>query len=413
VSVNGPARPDSGGSALLRRLPMLREFLHQEAVASVLLLAATLIALAWANSPASESYFAFWHHELSLGFGSLTVTEDLQHWVNDGLMAIFFFVVGLEIKRELVTGELREPKAAILPVLAALGGVALPALIFVAIVGGGPAGQGWGVPMATDIAFAVGVLALFGARAGAGAKLFLLSVAIVDDLIAITVIALVYSGPISLGWLAFAGAGLAVVVLMRRFATSPWAYVLPALLIWFAILESGVHATIAGVLLGLLTPASPVRGRPVLEQLEHLLHPVSAIVIIPIFAMANAGVDLRGGVLGVALHAPLTWAVAIGLLVGKTIGIAGVTLAARRAGIGTLPTGMPLAQVWPVAALGGIGFTVALFIADLAFEDPNLIIQAKVGIFAGSIAAAVLGCGLLLLTSRSSAAVPSAQDGSV
>jgi Na+:H+ antiporter, NhaA family len=405
--VNGPARPDSGaGNALVRRLPMLREFLHQEAVAGVLLLAATIIALGWANSPVSDSYFAFWRHELSLGVGPLTVTEDLQHWVNDGLMAVFFFVVGLEIKRELVTGELREPKAALLPVLAAFGGVLLPALIFLAIVGGGPAGKGWGVPMATDIAFAVGVLALFGARAGAGAKLFLLSVAIVDDLIAITVIAVVYSGPISLGWLAFAAAGMAAVVAMRRFAASPWAYVLPALLIWFAILESGVHATIAGVLLGLLTPARPVRGRPVLEQLEHLLHPISAAVIIPIFALANAGVDLRGGVLGIALHAPLTWAVALGLLVGKTLGIAGVTLAARRARIGALPAGMPLAQVWPVAALGGIGFTVALFISDLAFTDPSLIIQAKVGIFAGSLAAAVLGCVLLLLTSRHGSAAP-------
>jgi len=209
--------------------------------------------------------------------------------------------------------------------------------------------------------------------------------------------------------------GLLAVAAMRQWvpspwAASPWAYVPVAVVIWFAVLESGVHATIAGVALGLLTPAHPVHGRPVLEQLEHLLHPVSAYLVIPLFALANAGVDLRGGILGDALGEPLTWAVALGLVVGKTLGIGGAATIARRLRVGELPGGMPPAQLWPVAALGGIGFTVALFIADLAFTDPALIIQAKVGIFVGSIAAAILGFALLTLLSRGT---PRASGGSV
>jgi len=390
---------------LVRRLPVLVEFLHQEATAGLVLVAATVAALVWANSPAGDAYASFWHQELTIGHGSWAVTEDLQHWINDGLMAVFFFVVGLEIKRELVVGELTERRAAVLPVVAALGGVLLPALIYLVVAPSGPAGQGWGVPMATDIAFAVGILALFSARAGTGAKLLLLSIAIVDDIIAIVVIAAFYSGPVKWSWLGLAVLGLLVTAMMARLVSSPWAYVPLALVIWFAVLESGIHATIAGVALGLMTPAHPVRGRPVLEELEHLLHPVSAYVVIPLFALANAGIDLRGGVLGEAAGERLTWAVALGLIVGKTIGIGTAALGARRFGVGELPSGMPPAQVWPVAALGGIGFTVALFITDLAFTDPVLIIQAKVGIFAGSLAAAALGAALLFTVSRRQARV--------
>jgi Na+:H+ antiporter, NhaA family len=383
-----------------RVLDALRDFLHDEAVGGVLLLVVTVIALVWANSPAGDSYQHWWHRELTVGFGSWSVTEDLVGWVNDGLMAVFFFIVGLEIKRELVVGELRNPRAAALPAVAAAAGAILPAVVFLLIAPGGHAARGWGVPMATDIAFAVGILTLVGRQASGGAKLFLLSIAIVDDLIAIVVIAAFYSEAIAWRWVALAVAGLAVVVAMRRFVATPWAYVLPAVVVWVALLESGIHATIAGVLLGLLTPARLVRGRPVLEDLEHRLHPLSVFVIVPLFALANAGVDLRGGLLGTALTHRLTWAVAIGLVVGKTLGISGATVAMLRGRVGILPMDMRRTEILPVAALGGIGFTVALFIADLAYPDRVLVDEAKVGIFVGSAAAAVLGA-ILLRTSGS------------
>jgi NhaA family Na+:H+ antiporter len=313
-------------------------------------------------------------------------------------MVIFFFVIGLEIKRELVVGELRDPRVAALPALAAVGGVVVPALVYLAIVGGGEAARGWGIPMATDIAFAVGILALLGRRASAGAKLFLLSVAIVDDIIAILVIAVFYSSSINLWWLAGALVGLLAVVGLRRLGVvSPWGYVPLGVVVWVATLESGVHATLAGVALGLLTPARPVAGRDVLEELEHALHPVSAFLVIPIFAVANAGVDLRGGVLGAAFGQQLTWAVIAGLVLGKIIGIAGVAHLVRRRRWGTLPADMHPKEIVGVAALGGIGFTVSLFITDLAFTDPGLIDQAKVGILTASAAAAVIGTVLLLM----------------
>ncbi len=379
------------GAVTRPRLPALREFLERETVAGAVLLVAAVAALIWANSAAGDSYVQFWHRELTIGL----VHEDLLHWVNDGLMAIFFFVVGLEIKRELVTGELRDPRAATLPVLAAFGGVILPAVLFLVIAPSGPAARGWGVPMATDIAFAVGVLAIVGSRAGPAAKLLLLSIAIVDDIIAIVVIAAYYSDSVRWGWFGLALAGLAVIVAIGRFLTSPWFYLLPALVVWYAVLESGIHATLAGVVLGLLTPARPVGGRAVNEELEHLLHPVSAYLVIPVFALANAGIDLRGGALGQAVGARLTWAVVVGLVVGKTLGIAGGAFFARRRKVGVLPPGLAASGVWPVAAIGGIGFTVAMFIADLAFAAPLLITDAKIGIFIGSLVAA--GLGLILV----------------
>jgi NhaA family Na+:H+ antiporter len=388
--------PDAGP----RSSSVLGEFLREEAVAGAALVVAAVVALVWANSPFADSYEDVWHHALTLGRSAWAITEDLQHWINDGLMAIFFFVVGLEIKRELITGELRGVRAAALPAVAAVGGVILPALIYLVIVPSGEAAKGWGVPMATDIAFAIGVLALAGARAGTGTKLLLLSIAIVDDIIAIAVIAIFYSTGISLGWLAIAVAVLAGVALMRRWVTSPWAYVIPAMVAWYALFESGVHATLVGVALGLLTPAHPVRGRPVLEQLEHALHPISAFFVVPLFALANAGVYLREGALAAAFSSALTWAIVAGLVVGKTFGIAGATFGARRLRIGVLPAEMPAARVWPVAGLGGIGFTVALFIADLAFTEPDLINDAKVGILGASVAAALIGSALLRLPSR-------------
>jgi NhaA family Na+:H+ antiporter len=386
------AQDATGASTARRRSEALRAFLRMEAAGGVVLVAAAAVALLWANSPLSGVYDALWHTELRVGAGRLSITEDLQHWVNDVLMVLFFFVVGLEIKRELVTGELRDRRAAALPVIAALGGVVLPALIFLVLVGSGPQADGWGIPMATDIAFAVGVLAMLGDRVPAGAKLLLLSIAIVDDILAIAVIGVVYTDGLSLSWLAGAVAAVGVVVLLRRVGVvQVWPYVLVGTVVWLATFESGVHATIAGVVLGLLTPTGDVAGRPVLQQLEHRLHPVSAFVVVPLFALANAGVDLRGGTLEAAVNGRLALAIAVALVVGKALGIAGAALAAQRLGAGVLPQGVSSRHLWGVAALGGIGFTVSLFIADLAYDADTLTQQAKVGIFAGSLTGAVLG----------------------
>ena len=382
-------------------LDPLAEFLHEEAAGGIALIATAAGALIWANSPAGDSYFTLWEHTLKVGFGSVAITADLRHWVNDGLMVLFFFVVGLEIKRELVVGELRDRRAAALPAIAALGGVIAPALVFLAVTAGGTGAPGWAIPAATDIAFAVGVLALLGDRVSAGVKLFLLTIAIVDDIIAIAIIAAVYSDGVSLGWLAAAIATLGTAVVLRRLGVARIAaYVPVGIAAWIAMHESGVHATIAGVALGLLTPARPVAGRQVLSILEHRLHPLSAFVVVPLFALANAGVDLGGGVLTEAATSRLAWAIALGLLVGKLLGIAGGTHLALRKGWGRLPDQVARRQVWGVAALGGIGFTVSLFIAQLAYEDAGTVSTAKVGIFAGSLLSATVGAAILLIAGR-------------
>ena len=385
----------------------LRAFLHAESAGGVVLVLAAGTALVWANSPAADGYAQFWHQKLALGGGPASVSHDLRHWVNDGLMVLFFFVIGLEIKRELVVGELRDRRAATLPAMAAVGGVVLPVLIYLAIAGGGEAGHGWGIAMATDIAFAVGVLALLGRRASAGAKLFLLSVAIVDDILAIGVIAIFYTDRVNVWWLVTAVAGLVAAAALRWLAvSSPWGYVPVGVLVWFATLESGVHATLAGVALGLLTPARPLEGRDVLGDLEHALHPVSAFLVIPVFALANAGVDLGGGAFGDAFGQPLTWAVIAGLVLGKSLGISGVTYAVRRLRWGALPMGMHHREIPGVAVVGGIGFTVSLFVADLAFTDPAMVVQAKVGVLTASVLAALVGVVLLVAAPAGTAPAP-------
>ncbi|WP_354701724.1 Na(+)/H(+) antiporter NhaA [Paraconexibacter sp. AEG42_29] len=385
----------------------LTEFLHDEAAGGIVLAIATVVALVWANSPWSEEYVDLWHTTLTLGVGDLAISEDLGHWVNDGLMAVFFFVVGLEIKRELVCGELQDRRAATLPVVAAIGGVAVPALVFTALTTGSPAASGWAIPAATDIAFAVGVLALLGDRIPASLKLFLLTIAIVDDIAAIAIIAVFYADGIQLGWLLGAGSGLLLVLAMRRLGlVRPWQYVPLALAVWVAMHESGVHATIAGVLLGLLTPTGMVGGRNILEELEDRLHNYSAFLIVPLFALANAGVDLGGGAVADAANSTLAWAIVAGLVVGKLLGIAGATFLALRLGWGTLPAEVTRTQVWGAAALGGIGFTVSLFIAQLAYDDPALIDTAKIGILAGSILSGILGIMLLRRSPPPTAATP-------
>jgi NhaA family Na+:H+ antiporter len=382
-------------------LDPLAEFLREEAAGGIVLVVASIVAVIWANSPAGESYVSFWETKATLGLGGAALTEDLRHWVNDGLMALFFFVVGLEIKRELVTGELRERSAAALPAMAAIGGVVLPAGIFLAVTAGSEEASGWAIPAATDIAFAVGVLALLGDRVSSGVKLFLLTVAIVDDIIAIAIIAVFYSDDLSLPWLAGAVGALVLVVALRRAGVKAIpVYAVAGLGVWLAMHESGVHATIAGVALGLLTPARPIAGRRVLETLEHRLHPFTAFAVVPLFALANAGVDFGGGVLGDAAGSRLAWAIVAGLVLGKLLGIAGATFLGLRLGWGSLPEAVSRPQVWGIAAIGGIGFTVSLFIAQLAYESQETVDVAKVGIFAGSLVSGAIGALILFRAGR-------------
>jgi NhaA family Na+:H+ antiporter len=355
----------------------IREFLHDEAAGGLAILAATLVALAWANS--GLEYDAFWATEA----GPL----DLHHWINDGLMAVFFLVVGLEIKREIVDGRLQAARTATLPAIAAVGGVLAPIVVFVAVIAGGEGAEGWAIACATDIAFAVGLVALLGDRVSEGTRVFLLAVAIVDDIIAIAIIAVFYAEAVSVLWLAIA----ALLALAIKLAPRLWVPL--AIALWIAVHESGVHATIAGVAVGLLLPLA------LGEKVEHRLHPWSAFAVVPLFALANAGIDFRGGLLGDALAATLTWAIIAGLAVGKLVGITGATFAALRTRA-ELPAGMPRAQVAGVGAAAGIGFTVSLFIADLAFDDPALVERAKVGIFLGSVTSGILGALLLSLVSR-------------
>ena len=413
--------------------PFLR-FSNREASSGLVLVAAAAVALIWANLWPT-AYESLLGTTLRLDFGPLQMTEDVHHLINDGLMAVFFFVVGLEIKRELVVGELRDRRAAALPVIAAIGGMAAPALVYLAIAGAsGEPGRGWGIPMATDIAFAIGILSLVGKKVPVGAKLFLLALAIADDIGAILVIAVFYTAELSMGWLALAGGGLAVVVLAQRVGIrSSTLYAPLAILVWFATLKSGIHATLAGVALGLLTPARPyydfdefrAKGRELvaglstedddvaereladhtlltiseisresvspLARIEHRLGNWSAFVVVPLFALANAGVNFQGSSVGEALLSPVGLGVALGLVVGKIVGITSFTLAAVRIKAGRLPDGVTPRHVVGVATVAGIGFTVSLFITNLAFADPALIEDAKVGIFAASIMAALLG----------------------
>ena len=376
--------------------PALLEFLKTEGGGGVVLLVGSVVALVWANSPWQDAYHALWHHEIAIGPTGWALRDSLQHWINDALMALFFFVVGLEIKRELVRGELQDPRTAALPVIAAVGGMVAPAVLFWALAGSGEAARGWGIPMATDIAFAVGVLALLGHHAPRGLKVFVLTLAIVDDIGAILVIALFYTADFQAGWLLGALGSLAMVVVTRRLGVNhPVAYIPLAVAAWYCAYRSGIHPTIAAVALGLLTPAGSVKGRPVLEELEERLHPWSSYFVIPVFALANAGVALSRDAIGEAAGSRLTWAIIVGLVVGKLIGIAGAALIGARTGLGQLPAGVGTVHMIGAGAVGGIGFTVSLFITGLAFSREALQAQAKIGILVGSLLAAMLGAAIL------------------
>ncbi|HEX5613602.1 MAG TPA: Na+/H+ antiporter NhaA [Acidimicrobiia bacterium] len=378
-----------------RFVDALNEFLQTEAAGGAVLLVATVAALALANSPADGWYRDIVHHEIDVSFGWFDLREDVQHWINDGLMTLFFFVVGLEIKRELAVGELRTVRRAAVPAFAALGGMVVPAALFLAITAGGPGARGWGIPMATDIAFALGVLALFGSRIPSGLRLFLLSLAIVDDIGAILVIAVFYSERISLGWLLAAGLAVVVIVSLQRIGVGAISVYVPlGLAVWLFTFESGVHATIAGVALGLLTPVAPIRGRNVAETLEHRLHPWTSFLVVPLFALANAGVALSGEAASGAIGSALAWGIVVGLVVGKPLGIMSAVLVARRLRWGELPDGVTLPMLAGASCVAGIGFTVSLFVADLAFRAPNLD-DAKLGVLAASIAAGGFGAVVL------------------
>jgi NhaA family Na+:H+ antiporter len=386
----------------------MRDFLRAEAAGGLALLVGSVAALLWVNVVDAGSYASFWGTHVNLGIGDASIDESLGHWVNDGLMTLFFFLISLEIKRELVTGELRHPKRAALPIIAALGGIVVPIAIFFAVTGGHHA-SGWGIPMATDAAFAIGVLALLGDRVSEGVKLLLLTIAVVDDVAAIAVIAVAYTDHLSVGWLALAIAGLGAVATMRALGVRRiLAYVPLGIFVWVATFESGVHATLAGVALALLTPAVPLGGRDVLGELEHRLHPWVNLGILPLFALANAGVKLGGGELSDSTGRKIALAVALGLVVGKFVGIAGATLAALHLKLGALPAGVDRRGLLGAAALGGIGFTVSLFITPLAYDDPLLIGAAKLGILGGSVVAAMIGVTIFLVGHRSAA---TASDG--
>lgn len=420
--------------------PFVR-FTRIEAASGLILLLAAVAAIIWANSGWSDTYFEILDEHLTLEFFGFELDESVQHLINDGLMAVFFFVVGLEIKRELVLGDLRDARSAALPVVAALGGMVVPALIYVLFNAGtaGEAIQGWGIPMATDIAFAVGIVALLGSRVPAAAKLFLLALAIADDIGAIAVIAIFYTDDLDLTSLTAALVALAVVGTARRVRIRSLVFYVPmALAIWYFTLESGIHATLAGVALGFLTPARPFyrprdfdqRARSILDQYplepesvraqEHADHEVmllseisleavaplnrmeqrlqvwSSFLIVPLFALANAGVDFRGTSFGEAATSTVAMGVALGLILGKTLGVSLFTLGAVRLGIGRLPAGTTWRHIFGLSAVAGIGFTVSLFIAGLAFTDPHIVDLSKVGIFIGSAISGIIGALILL-----------------
>jgi len=432
-----PVPPETGRTTFLAsERPLARfvarpvqQFLHVEAGGGIALLVMTVVALVWANSPFKASYASLFHTEVLLQVGSYRLSEDLVHWINDALMAVFFFVVGLEIKREWVTGELQDRRAAALPAIAAIGGMVVPAALYLLINAGGDGSRGWGIPMATDIAFALGVVAILGRRVPGPLKIFLLTLAIVDDIGAILVIAVFYSGTISFGWLAAgAGAVLLVLGLRRARVVHPLVYVSLGAALWLFVYESGVHATIAGVAMGLLTPALAFQDRleteaivdslenkpdldaeevqrvsflirtsvPLTDRLLILLHPWTSYVIVPLFALANAGIELRSDSINSA--GPVLGGVLVGLVVGKAVGITGAAWLATRFGIASLPDGVSWVQLLGAAVLAGIGFTVSLFVASLAFNAGSLQDDAKVGILLASVVAATVGSLLLAKT---------------
>lgn len=401
-----------------RALAPLRDFLRTEAAGGSLLVLATVLALIWANSPFRASYEALWTTDFSLSLGRYDFGFDLHHWLNDGFMTLFFFIVGLEIKREATSGHLATKRTLALPLFGAIGGMMIPALTYL-LIAGGTEPRGWGVPMATDIALAVGVLSVLGSRVSPSIRAFLLGLAVVDDIGAIVVIALFYSTGVSATWLLLALLSVACTLVLKRLDVQ-WvsAYLVTGVFLWFALYQGGVHPTIAGVVMGLLTPITPKRNSnyedaddiaedpsveahstvSVVEWFEHLLHPYTSFLIVPLFALANAGIELSADSLRSASTSVVAWGVFAGLFLGKPIGIVLAVFIARRSGLAATPEGANSRVFLGVGSAAGIGFTVALFISDLAFTNPIHQADAKLAILVASVASAVLS--LLILGLR-------------
>jgi len=430
---------------LSRRLPaspgyVFDWFIHSEVAGSVVLLASTIAAMLWANSPWADSYFHLNHVEIAISVGPRTLTLSLQHWVNDGLMVVFFFVVGLEIKRELLVGHLSSVRRATLPVAAAAGGMVFPAVIYVLFNAGGPGAHGWGIPMATDIAFALGILALLGRRVPIGLKVFLTALAIADDLGAVLVIALVYTAEVR--WLPLAAAFICLLLLaavIRAGLRQPLVFAVLVAAVWLTVFASGIHATVAGILMAMLVPVQPrlspaeffartsegletLRAveltrdslladgaqldtlarlgdvvsemRPPGLALERFLHPLQALFILPLFGFVNAGVSLGDRALETLTH-PVTAGIVAGLALGKLAGVSLASWLAVLSGRAQLPDGVTWAQIFGASLLAGVGFTMSLFVGELAFEEEGLRDAAKLGILVASLAAGA--CGYLAL----------------
>jgi Na+:H+ antiporter, NhaA family len=389
----GARAVSTGGSSIGDRLHGIAQLFRHEAAGGVVLMAAAALALILDNSRLAWTSEALLQTRLGLRLGEFTLDKPLLLWINDGLMAIFFFLVGLEVKRELLVGELSTREQAVLPVIAACGGMIVPALIYVLINIGNPAAlHGWAIPTATDIAFALGVLALLGRRAPPALKVFLLALAIIDDLGAIIIIALFYTSDLSFLSLGLVAAGICVLVALNALSVTRIApYVLTGILIWVFVLKSGVHATLAGVVVALAVPlhVEGDDGSP-LQRLEHNIEPWVLFGVMPLFAFANAGVSLSGLSFG-NLFAAMPLGIALGLIVGKTAGIFGAAWAAVRWGFAAKPAGVSWEQMLGAAALGGIGFTMSLFIGMLAFPDPAYAAPLRVGVLTGSLISAVVG----------------------
>jgi NhaA family Na+:H+ antiporter len=438
-----PSSPTNGLKTIFQ------EFFRLEASGGIILIVMTLAALILANSQQSEAFFALWETKLTFGFASWQLSKPIILWINDGLMAVFFFVVGLEIKREVLAGDLASPRRAALPMAAALGGMLVPALFYVVANLGQESVSGWGVPMATDIAFSLGVLALLGTRVPLPLKIFVTALAIVDDIGAVLVIAIFYTSQIvwsslAIGALIF----LLLAVLNRAHITRPWPYALLGVGLWLAFLYSGVHATIAGVLVAITIPARAkvdvesflaksrqalqayedaccddsavsekgkqaaarileLTGESVespLQRLEHDLHPWVIYAIMPIFALANAGVALSGGDFASALNSPVALGIIMGLALGKPLGIAGFSWLAIRLGLAELPSGLRMKHLVGAGFVAGIGFTMSLFIANLAFPGSAYLNNAKIGVLMASLVSGLLGVTILITASRSQTA---------
>ena len=412
-------------------------FIHAQTTTGMILMLMTVLALVLANTPLTESYAHFFHTKVDLSIGSWTLSNNIHHWINDGLMAIFFFIIGLEIKREILVGELSNIKVAILPILAAVGGMLFPALIYLAINNGTVGQNGWGIPMATDIAFAISALVLLGKRVPTALVTFLVALAIVDDLGAVLVIAIFYTEQIHFLQLGLAGGMFFILVILNRIgirALLP--YFIVAIFMWFFMLESGIHATIAGVIAALAIPSKPrltpldfsTKTKTLLEEydkyeqkedylmdekqkaillrikdnidevgtpaakLEHDLHLPVSLIIIPLFALANAGISIDFSSVGSTILQPVSFGIIAGLLLGKVLGIFGVSYVAIKLKLASLPKGSSMSQILGVSLLGGIGFTMSIFVADLAFiGNAELIFQAKIGILFASLLAGLLG----------------------